>query len=195
VTVLVILSVLVVCLQLARAKTSARVAESGALARLHDRRSVRAALRRQECHAPDVIAMFTVALGAGANVSGALREVAASDRSSLAPDLRAAVADVDCGCSLDAVLQRLGEKCPALSRLTSTLRANVRYGAPVAALLGQLTTDVRVANEHRAETFVKRLSVRLIFPLAGFVLPAFALLTVAPVLVGALSALTSSSTR
>jgi tight adherence protein C len=52
-----------------------------------------------------------------------------------------------------------------------------------------LATDVRADRRRRAEEAARRVPVKLLFPLVLCVLPAFALLTVAPLLAGALGSL------
>ena len=72
---------------------------------------------------------------------------------------------------------------------TAALVASERYGAPVAAGLERLAGEVRRDRRRRAEEAARRVPVKLLFPLVGCTLPAFGLLTVAPLIAGALRAL------
>ena len=67
--------------------------------------------------------------------------------------------------------------------------ASERYGAPLGAGLERLADEVRRDRRRRAEEAARRIPVKLLFPLVGCVLPAFALLTVAPLVAGALGSL------
>jgi tight adherence protein C len=91
--------------------------------------------------------------------------------------------------ALDAVVDRLGDD---VRPLVSVLVSGERYGAPLATSLAELARETRLDQERRAERNARRLSVQLLFPLAGFILPAFALLTAAPLLAGSIGTLASS---
>ena len=73
--------------------------------------------------------------------------------------------------------------------LVAALVASERYGAPLSSGLERLAVDVRRERRHRAEEAARRIPVKLLFPLVGCTLPAFALLTVAPLVAGALRSL------
>jgi Flp pilus assembly protein TadB len=163
------------------------------LVRLAAHADERHRLHAQAREVPEMVSLFVVALEAGTNVTGALREMASISGSSFEHDLGRVCVLLENGATVDDALSVLAERCPSLAGFVSMLRVNQRYGASVSMILGQLTADVRSEFEHRSERAARRLGVRLLFPLAGLTLPAFALLTVAPLLVGALLALTSSS--
>ena len=90
------------------------------------------------------------------------------------------------GQSFDDALRDLGIAMRPARALTDTLRMSARLGAPVAPALGRLATDVRADLRRRAEARARTVPVRLCFPLVGCVLPAFALLTVVPVVLDGL---------
>ena len=88
--------------------------------------------------------------------------------------------------ALDALADRLGD---AVRPMTSALVSCERYGAPIGPTLERLGVDVRLASRQRAEAAARRVPVRLLFPLVTCILPAFALLTVAPLIAGSLTGL------
>ena len=88
--------------------------------------------------------------------------------------------------ALDDVPARAGE---AARPLTAALVASERYGAPVVTGLERLADDVRRDRRRRAEEAARRVPVKLLFPLVTCTLPAFALLTVAPLIAGTLGSL------
>ena len=75
------------------------------------------------------------------------------------------------------------------SRWRSVLVALERHGVAIGATLEQLSVEARRERRLQAETAARKLPVRLSFPLVCCVLPAFALLTLAPLLAGALTSL------
>ena len=70
--------------------------------------------------------------------------------------------------------------------LADALRTSARLGSPAAPALARLAAEVRADVRRRAEARARTVPVRLCFPLVACVLPAFALLTVAPVVLGGL---------
>jgi Flp pilus assembly protein TadB len=101
------------------------------------------------------------------------------------PRAGAALAGVVRACTLgqsfDDALREMGRRTPPMRSLSDTLRTSARLGAPVAPALSRLATDVRADLRRRAEARARTVPVRLCFPLVGCILPAFALLTVVPV--------------
>lgn len=73
--------------------------------------------------------------------------------------------------------------------LAAALVATERYGVALAPTLDHLAYDARRERRRRAEAAARRLPVRLCFPLVCCILPAFGLLTIAPLLAGALRSL------
>jgi tight adherence protein C len=85
-----------------------------------------------------------------------------------------------------ALPERLG---PVASPLASALTDHERYGTALAPALARATLELRLERRRRAERIARRVPVRLLFPLVLCVLPAFALLTIVPLLAGALRGL------
>lgn len=86
----------------------------------------------------------------------------------------------------DALLEDLGE---SVRPLVGVLLAASRDGEPLAPSLERLLADLHAARRRRVEVATRRLSVRLLLPLVACILPAFALLTVAPLAVASLRSL------
>jgi Flp pilus assembly protein TadB len=106
------------------------------------------------------------------------------------PLVRAALTDVVRACALgqsfDDALRELGQRIAPMRVLTDAMRTSARLGAPVAPALARLAADVRADLRRRAEARARTVPVRLCFPLVGCILPAFALLTVVPVVLDGL---------
>ena len=139
---------------------------------------------------PDVVDLFVLAVGAGLTVPLAVAAVGRWATGPLGGELRRVVDEVAVGRrladALDDVPERAGD---GVRPLVAALVASERYGAPLSSGLERLAGDVRRDRTRRAEEAARRIPVKLLFPLVGCTLPAFALLTVAPLIAGALRTL------
>lgn len=139
---------------------------------------------------PEVVDLLRLAVGAGLTVPLAVEAVGRRHDGPVGAELRRATGDAAGGASwgdaLDDAARRLG---PDARRLLDALAASERYGAPLDEALAVLATDLRADRRRRAEEAARRVPVQLLFPLVVCVLPAFALLTVAPLLAGAFGSL------
>ena len=90
------------------------------------------------------------------------------------------------GCRLADALDAESVRTPALAPVLALLAASERSGAPVAAQLRRLAAQLRAQGRRRAMARARTVPVRLLFPLVFLVLPAFLLLTVAPVVLASL---------
>jgi tight adherence protein C len=141
-------------------------------------------------HLPEVADLLVLAVGAGLTVPLAVAAVARRAPGPLAPALGQVISEVSLGRrladALDDVSTRLGED---VRPLISALVASDRYGAPLLDSLVRLSVELRADRRRRAEEAARRVPVKLLFPLVFCTLPAFALLTVAPLIAGALRSL------
>ena len=157
---------------------------------LQARREERRRLAALAADLPDVVDLFVLAVGAGLTVALAVTMVSRRAGGPLGAELRRACDDVAVGRrlaeALDDIPRRAGE---AVRPLTAALVASERYGAPLAVGLERLAGEVRRDRRRTAEEAARRIPVKLLFPLVGCTLPAFALLTVAPLIAGAVRSL------
>jgi tight adherence protein C len=131
---------------------------------------------------PIAVDLLGVAVGAGCTPFQAVELAACWSPPRVARVLDSVVRSTALGLSFDGALQGAAERTPPVRRLTETLRTSARLGAPAAAALARLAQEVRADVRRRAEARARTVPVRLLFPLVFCVLPAFALLTVVPVL-------------
>ncbi|HEX4901470.1 MAG TPA: type II secretion system F family protein [Acidimicrobiales bacterium] len=168
------------------------VAAAGALAlRWRQlRRRAPAAPPRLERDLPDLVDLLALAVGAGLPVPGALAAVAPMAPEPLRADLDAAVADLRGGRASDEVVVSLGQRWGRAARpLVHALADHLRYGTPVLPALERVAAEARTTRRRAAETRSRRLPVLLLFPLVLCTLPAFGLLTVAPLVAGTFDSL------
>lgn len=137
---------------------------------------------------PELLDLLAVAAAAGLPAASA---VAAVGPRAPAP-WRPAFADVELalerGARLVEAVERLVAHHGDLARpLVAVLRAALDDGDSLGPALARLAVDARDLRRRRAEEAARRLPVRLLLPLVACSLPAFAVLTVVPILAGALS--------
>ncbi len=139
---------------------------------------------------PEVVDLFVVGIGAGLNVPLALRAIGPLCPTPFDDVLQHAVAQTEVGVrtadALESLPIQLGETVRPLS---SALIASERYGVPLTASLERLADEVRRDRRRHAEAAARRVPIKLLFPLVFCSLPALALLSVAPLIAGALRAL------
>jgi tight adherence protein C len=166
------------------------VATAWLLPWLARRRAARDAEAAVVAELPEVVDLCSLAIGAGLNVALAVRAVGERAPPVIGRALRDAAARAGLGerlaDALDMVCGELGEPVRPLVR---ALTSSERYGVPLRDALDRLAVEVRLDRRRRAEEAARRVPVKLLFPLVLCVLPAFALLTVVPLLVGAFRSL------
>ena len=140
---------------------------------------------------PDVVDLLVVAIGAGLTPTLAVRQLAAL----APPPFATAFAEVDrrvghgqrLADALTALVDGVGEP---IRPVVAAIAGAERYGAPLGPTLELLAHEARHERRRRAEEAARTLPVKLCFPLVGCILPAFVLLTIAPLIAGALRSLT-----
>lgn len=136
---------------------------------------------------PDAVDLLEALVRAGLTPVLAVHELAER-----APNLwRAAFAKVDTarmlGTRLVDALDALEDELGAPGRtVLDALSASERYGQPLVPALERLSEQARFARRMHNDVLARRLPVRLSIPLVCCTLPSFVLLTIAPLLVGAL---------
>jgi hypothetical protein len=139
---------------------------------------------------PDVVDLLVLAVGAGLTVRLAVAAVARRSPGPLGAELAQAGHDADLGRRLADALDDIPERAGEATRpLVAALIASERYGAPLGAGLERLAHEVRADRRRRAEEAARKVPVKLLFPLVSCTLPAFGLLTVAPLIASAVRSL------
>lgn len=139
---------------------------------------------------PDLVDLLVVAVGAGCTAERALRASAPYAPAPLAAALEAAVSRLDRGAPFELALEPLSALAPSVTTgLVHALVAAHHDGVPLEPALERLGGEARRRSQLAAAEAARRLPVRLLVPLVVCTLPAFALLTVVPVLVATLGRL------
>ncbi len=92
---------------------------------------------------------------------------------------------------VDALDELTTHAGPVGQGILDALSASERYGQPLTSSLDRLSAEGRSTRRRLADIHARKLPVRLSFPLVCCTLPAFVLLTIAPLLAGALHTLTT----
>jgi tight adherence protein C len=144
--------------------------------------------RRDRCELqrelPVAVDLVGVALAAGCTPFLAVEHAGRYAPSRVARSLREVPRACALGQPFDAALRDLAAAEPELRPLADALRTSARLGSPAAPALARLAREVRTDLRRRAEARARVVPVRLCFPLVACILPAFALLTVAPAVLG-----------
>ena len=139
---------------------------------------------------PDVVDLLVLAVGAGLTVRLAVARVARRSPGALGAVRAHAGQEADLGRRLADAFDALPARADEATRpLVAALIASERYGAPLGASLERLASEVRADRRRRAEEAARKVPVKLLFPLVSCTLPAFGLLTVAPLIASAVRSL------
>ncbi|MEI7619651.1 MAG: type II secretion system F family protein [Actinomycetota bacterium] len=146
--------------------------------------------RRLALGFPDFIDVLVLTVRAGCTPLQAFVTLAGSVEPLLGDALSAVVQRVSRG---DRFADALGELPRQLGRiaqpLADALAMSDRYGTPLAPILDRLADEARAQRRRNADAAARQLPVRLSFPLVGFTLPSFVLLTIVPLMAGTFSSL------
>ena len=158
----------------------------------HRRRARR--LRRNQAEIieelPEAIDLLRLAVSSGLNVHLAVAAVGERLCGPVGLGLAGAVEHAHTGMRLADALEPLPETVGEPVRpLVRVLIDGDRYGTELEPALEQLAADSRLLRRRRAEEQARRLPLRLLLPLVTCILPAFILLTLAPVLAETLTIL------
>jgi tight adherence protein C len=139
---------------------------------------------------PDVIDLVVVAIGAGLTPSLAMARLATIAPAPFADAFARVAARQQRGVRLADALESLeGDLGADVHPLVAALTASERYGTPLGPALEVLAQDARAARRRWAEERARTVPVKLCFPLVCCTLPAFVLLTIAPLVAGAVRSL------
>jgi tight adherence protein C len=155
--------------------------------------AVRRGRRRQRWIAeglPDAVDLLLLCTEAGWSLPVAHPRVAPGVPGPVGAALRASHGAAERGQpraeALIEALSPLGDRARALAHL---LADHLRYGVALGPGLERVGLELRLDRRRRAELDARRVPVRLLGPLVACILPAFALLTVVPLLAASLRAL------
>jgi tight adherence protein C len=150
----------------------------------------RARQRDEEIRAalPDVLDLLSACALAGMGIDRALRTVTPDVHGSLGDALRQTLRGLDAGMTRPAAYRVLTERAPVpeVRSLVRALERTERYGSSVVVTLEAQAREIRAKRRAAVEEAARAAPIKMLFPLVVCFLPAFILLTVAPVVLTAL---------
>jgi tight adherence protein C len=137
---------------------------------------------------PDALDLLAACALGGMSLDRALRAIAPDVDGPLGDALRDMIRALDLGVPRRSAYAVLCDRAPApeVRSLVRALERAERYGTSVATTLVAQAREVRGRQRAAAEESARSAPVRMLFPLVVCFLPAFVLLTVAPVVLSAL---------
>jgi tight adherence protein C len=157
---------------------------------LKNRRSARRHQAAVVDEVPDLVDLLTITATAGLPVSAALVVLGPRVGGVLGPALERTAAMLGRGATVAEALDELaGTGGAPLRPLIEALAEHDRYGSALRPALDRVAIEARLRRRRAAEEAARRLPVTLLFPLVLTTLPAFALLTVVPLLAGSLGSM------
>jgi tight adherence protein C len=139
---------------------------------------------------PDVVDLLALTTAAGLPIAAALCAIGPRPGGPLGAALERAAAHINRGGTTASALGLVAQDAGVSTRpLIDALAAHDRYGTPLAPALERVAIECRLRRRRQAEEAARRLPVTLLFPLVLTTLPAFALLTVVPLLAGSFGSL------
>ncbi|HET6571278.1 MAG TPA: type II secretion system F family protein [Solirubrobacterales bacterium] len=146
-------------------------------------RAARRRHRRLIAALPDALDLLAIGAAAGRGSLAGLGEIATAGRGPLADELRAVVAEVECGRPLPAALARLRERVPGseVATLCASIERSRRLGSPLADQLRRQATGLRRDQRRGIEERAARAAPKIQLVVALVLVPSV-LLTIAAAL-------------
>jgi tight adherence protein C len=131
---------------------------------------------------PDAMDMLTVCVEAGLGFDAALTRVASSITGPVAAEFSRALQEIQIGKSRTQALRALADRTTVaeLRAFVSALVQAGELGIPVASVLREQATEMRLRRRMRAEEKAQQVPVKILFPLIGCLFPALFIIIIGP---------------
>jgi tight adherence protein C len=130
----------------------------------------------------DSLDMLTVCVEAGQSFDGALSQVARSAKGPIAGEFARVLSEIQIGKSRGEAFAAFAARTTVAEAKTfvSALTQADRLGLPIANVLREQSTQMRVVRRQRAEESAQKVPVKILFPLMLFILPALFVVIIGP---------------
>lgn len=143
---------------------------------------------------PDALDMLTVSVEAGLGFDAALAQVARNTEGPIAGEFLRVLQEMQIGKSRTEALRGLGERTTVMDMrtFTSSIVQADTLGIPIANVLREQAKEMRLKRHQRAEEQAQKVTVKIMFPVVLFILPALFVIVIGP---GAISIVHLFSSR
>jgi tight adherence protein C len=137
------------------------------------------ALRRST---PDALDMLTVCVEAGLGFDAGLAQVARNSDGPIAGEFARLLREMQIGKTRIAAFQDLAARTtvPELQIFVSALVQSDKLGIPLAGVLREQSTEMRLKRRQRAEEMAQKVPVKILFPLLLCIFPALFVVLIGP---------------
>jgi len=131
---------------------------------------------------PDALDMLTIAVEAGLAFETAMMRVGEKWHTALSFEFRRAVSEMRIGMTREEALTRMAERCGVseLETFVAVLIQSSQLGVSIAQVLHTQAVEMRTKRRQRAEELARQAGVKMIIPLALFILPALFVVILGP---------------
>jgi tight adherence protein C len=134
---------------------------------------------------PDMFDMVTVCVEAGLGLDAALRQVSTKLKGPLADEIALTLRQVGMGRPRREALEDMVYRID-VQEVTTFVNAVIQaeqLGTSLGRVLRAQSFSLRVARRQRAEEIARRAPIKMVFPLVLFIMPAFFIVTVGPMVI------------
>jgi tight adherence protein C len=134
---------------------------------------------------PDMFDMVTVCVEAGLGLDSALRQVSTKLKGPLAAEISLTLRQVGMGRPRREALEDMSYRVdvPEVTTFVNAIIQAEQLGTSLGRVLRAQTFSLRVARRQRAEEIARRAPIKMVFPLVLFIMPAFFIVTVGPMVI------------
>jgi tight adherence protein C len=143
------------------------------------------ALRRQQETAKglaDALDMLTVCVEAGLGFDAALMQVARNIDGPISGEFARVISEIQIGKSRGDSFAAMGDRVtlPEVKNFVSSIVQADRLGIPIAAVLREQTSAMRLTRKQKAEEQAQKVTVKILFPLLICIFPALFVVIIGP---------------
>lgn len=156
-----------------------------------------AAIRRQEKTSKglaDTLDILTVCVEAGQGFDSALLRVAREGEGPMAEEFARVLSEMQLGTSRADAFSALGERVslPEVKNFVSAIVQADRLGIPIAKVLREQTSAMRVTRRQKGEEKAQKVTVKILFPLLLCIFPALFVVIIGPGIIRMMTSLFGS---
>lgn len=131
---------------------------------------------------PDTLDQMTICMEAGLGFEAAMARTSQSNAGPLAQEIVHTLQEIQVGVGRRQALNALANRSqvPDLRHFVSAVLQAERYGVPVARVLNDQASELRLKRRQRAEEAAHKLPLKLLFPLILFILPPLFIIVIGP---------------